>query len=263
MRILTANIRYYDGNDGRNHWNYRKELCVRVMLSRQPDIICTQETSVEQFSDLRRLLPDYDAFGIVDTTTGRNPQNAIFYRREVFALISAGGYWLSETPHVTGSSSWGSACIRLLNWLRLEEKASGNEFRVLNTHLDHVSQKAREEQGRLIVEDAFAYPEDYPQILAGDMNANATNPVIHRFKESGWRDTYETVHGSEGDGFTWHNFEGEALSSHRELGRIDWIFVRGGVCVEEAEIVRDMECGRYPSDHYFVYADIRIEGKDL
>lgn len=259
MRVLSANIRYYGGNDGLNHWNYRKELCARVMLSRRPDIIGTQETSIEQFSDLRRLLPDYDAFGIVDTTTGRNPQNAIYYRRDAFELVSAGGYWLSETPHVTGSSSWESACVRLANWVRLVEKASGTDFRFVNTHLDHVSQKAREGQGRLVVEDAAAYPDDYPQVLTGDMNCGAANPVIAAFKEAGWRDTYELVHGSDGDGFTFHNFEGEALSSHRELGRIDFVFARGHAAVHDAEIVRDAECGRYPSDHYFLLGEVSFE----
>jgi endonuclease/exonuclease/phosphatase family metal-dependent hydrolase len=88
------------------------------------------------------------------------------------------------------------------------------------------------------------------------MNCDAANPVIVGFKNAGWRDAYEAVHGSEGDGFTWHNFEGEFLSSHRELGRIDWIFLRGRVTARDAEIVRDSESGRYPSDHYFVCAEV-------
>lgn len=254
MKILSCNIRCYGAKDGENGWDHRRDFCVEVMRRRRPDIICLQECWQEQHADLVKALPEYDVFGMVDEPLGGHPMNAIFYRRAAFAVRSQGGYWLSQTPHVAGSSAWDSACVRLANWLRLQETSTGREFRVVNTHLDHVSQQARQQQARLIVEDAAAYPVEYPQLLTGDMNCDAANPAIAVLRRGGWRDTYSQIHGMEDPGHTFHAFLGPEFAS--QIGKMDWVLARGGIVVEDAEVICDDDAGRWPSDHYFVGADI-------
>jgi endonuclease/exonuclease/phosphatase family metal-dependent hydrolase len=256
VKILCCNIRYAGAQDGSNSWPYRKDLCVQVLRSHQPDILCFQEMSYEQCAVVRAAFPGHAWHGLVDEPVGRNPTNAIFYRQELFQLISAGGYWLSKTPHIPGSFSWQSACVRLANWVRLIHLESGEEFRVINTHLDHISQMAREQQAQLVNEDAAAYPVDYPQVLAGDMNSDQANPAIGLFNQGGWKDTYEAVHGAGDPGPTFHEFLGAQGPS--DLGKIDWIFTRGKLKTTEAEIIRDCPEGRYPSDHYFVMAEVEL-----
>jgi endonuclease/exonuclease/phosphatase family metal-dependent hydrolase len=206
----------------------------------------------EQFADMSSAFPDYESYAMVDEPIGRRPMNCIFYRSSAYMRISAGGYWLSESPHVAGSRSWDSACVRLANWIRLEDRATGVNFRVINTHLDHISQFARENQAQMIVEDANAYPKDYPQILTGDMNCDSRNAAIAAFKAGGWVDTHGAVHGTEDPGPTFHEFLGPQYDS--DIGKMDWIFARGTVKVIDAAIIRDSAAGRFPSDHYFVSA---------
>ncbi|MCA1809455.1 MAG: endonuclease/exonuclease/phosphatase family protein, partial [Lentisphaerae bacterium] len=103
MRILTCNIRYFGARDGENSWNYRRDLCAEVIRSRAPDVICFQEMCTQQFMDLSAALPGYQAYGMTDSPVGRHPKNCIFYLTQMFDLITAGGYWLSATPHVPGS----------------------------------------------------------------------------------------------------------------------------------------------------------------
>ncbi len=170
--------------------------------------------------------------------------------------ISSGGYWLSEKPHVTGSKSWDSYHPRYANWVILEILDSKQEFRIINTHLDHESQIARVNQAQLINEDAYAYPEEYPQILAGDMNSDSSNKVIEIFKNNGWKDTYEAVHGTDNPGYTLHHFLGSTCNS--EMGKIDWIFIRGKLKPINSEIIRDSIRGRFPSDHYFVLTELKL-----
>jgi endonuclease/exonuclease/phosphatase family metal-dependent hydrolase len=253
MKVLCCNIRYFGAQDGENSWPYRREICLDVIQAQAPDIICFQEMWAEQFDEMRAAIPAFASFGVVDEPCGRRPMNSIFYHSALFRRISAGGYWLSETPHVTGSRSWSSNNIRLANWLRLEHIASHSEFRIINTHLDHVSQLAREKQANMIVEDAHAYPSDYPQILTGDMNCDHENQAILKFKAGGWRDTYHAVHGTENPGPTFHGFLGPDYAS--DLGKIDWIFFKGGADVLDAHVIRESRDGRYPSDHYFVSAE--------
>jgi endonuclease/exonuclease/phosphatase family metal-dependent hydrolase len=255
VKVLSSNIRFAGANDGENRWDLRKGACLDVLRSREPDIICFQEMWHAQRLEVQAALPDYEWFGTVDEPAGRNPMNAIFTRRAAFERISSGGYWLSNTPHIPGSTSWDSACIRLANWVRLLHVGTHKELRVLNTHLDHVSQPARENGARLIDEDAAAYPEAYAQVLTGDMNSDSSNPVIEIFRKHGWLDTYAAVHGDADPGFTFHEFRGPAYVS--PIGKIDWIFVRGNLQVVGAEILRDCPNGRYPSDHYFILADVR------
>ncbi len=262
MRIATCNIRYYPANDGPNHWEQRKAYAFDVIRSLDADIICFQELWRPQCEYAQQALPEYAHFGIVDEPTTDNPLNSIFYRQDVFTQVSAGGFWLSDTPHITGSSAWDSACVRLANWLRLEVQTSGCQFRVINTHLDHKSQPARENQARLICEDAAAYAPTYPQLLTGDMNCDSANPAIQHFLAHGWRDTYNTIHGTTNPGHTFHRFQGPAFTAKADcgfaVGKMDWVFCRGTMEVSAATIVDDNCGGRFPSDHYFVTADITL-----
>ena len=177
-------------------------------------------------------------------------------------MISAGGFWLSETPHIAGSVSWDSARPRFVNWVDLRERDSGREFRVWNGHLDHIGQVARERQAQLIVEAANALADDLPQLLTADFNADAANPAIEIIKAGGWLDTYAAVHGPDDPGFTFHAFLGprfvESRPPEKINGKIDFIFCRGPVKTLAANIIRDSRAGRYPSDHYFGSAEVEL-----
>jgi endonuclease/exonuclease/phosphatase family metal-dependent hydrolase len=124
----------------------------------------------------------------------------------------------------------------------------------VNTHLDHISQRARVHQARMIAQDCSAYPPAYSQVLTGDFNCDHRNPAIAVLLKSGFRDTYEAVHGTANPFGTYHGFHGRDYVDR--VGKIDWVMVRGDCAIRTAEIVTDSENGRYPSDHFFVLAVI-------
>ncbi len=257
MKIMTCNIRASGALDpGKDNWSFRKQICADVLREQAPDIVCFQEMWDEQFVDLSVMLPEFNSYGIADTALSLHPVNTIFYRAADFTKISAGGYWLSQTPHIAGSRSWDSECVRLANWIRLRDRRTGIDFKVINTHLDHIGQVARESQAHLILEDCAAYPNDYPQILTGDMNCDHRNAAIHVFKSGGWSDTYGAVHGTENPGFTFHQFLGPKYKSESGMGKMDWIFVKGKIKARDAEIIKSSTGNRFPSDHYFVSATV-------
>lgn len=256
MKVLSCNIRYGGGDDGENSWPYRKALALDVIRGQAPDLIGFQEMWWPQRTYIEEGLPSFETYALADAPVDGQPMNAIFYRRDAFSLHSAGGYWLSRTPHVPGSRAWDSDCIRLANWVQLVDRETGTSFRFVNTHLDHVSQLAREGQARCIVEDTQAYPDAYPQILTGDMNCDAANPAIEAFRSGGWVDTYGVVHDTEDPGFTFHAFQGPTFESR--VGKMDWILTRGRIVVRSAAVLRDVRDGRFPSDHYFVSAEVAL-----
>jgi endonuclease/exonuclease/phosphatase family metal-dependent hydrolase len=254
---MSCNIRKSDANDKENAWAKRRDVCLAVVQAQNADIICIQEMRDDQFRDFLAALPRYGAYGLTKTADCRHPINTIFYRRERFERVAAGGYWLSATPHVPGSRSWGSASIRLANWLRLQDRKNDSEFRIINTHLDHVSDAARVFQIGMIIEDAKAYPRPYPQILTGDLNVNRHHRVIQNLKSAGWQDSILTVQRSDRDQPTYHGFLGDRYTGAK--GRIDWILYRGCCHAQTSEVVRDHAGHRYPSDHYFMSSEISLE----
>ena len=257
IRILTCNVRTSNANDGDNNWHNRKGICGEIISGLEPDLVGFQEMTTEQFDDLRNVLKGFGTLATLDKAGTGGPVNSIFYRQEKFNLVSNGAYWLSETPHVPGSRSWESDCIRLAVWGQFRSLDARGDLRFINTHLDHVSQKAREGQATKINEDSSAYETDFPQILTGDMNASSVNPAVASFFESGWSDTYETVHAVREPGYTFHRFEGEQFVGET-VEKIDWILYRGNLRVIDAAIIRASKNGRYPSDHYFLSADFEF-----
>ena len=263
-KILTCNIRVDAAADAksRDSWADRKDLCAQVMRAQHPDLIGLQECQFVHLKYLKSSLPEFDTFALSNPDAKGYPLNAILFSGARYELLTAGGFWLSEKPHVAGSKSWDSAESRFVNWVQLRERGAGKEFRFWNTHLDHKGQLARERAAELIVQASAALPNSLPQLLTGDFNANATNPAIKSVVAGGWTDTYSAVHGPAEVGFTAHAFLGsqypEKKLNGRPGARIDWIWCRGPVKALAAEVIRDSRNGHYPSDHYFVSAMVAL-----
>lgn len=260
VKVLSCNVRGPQPEDEKSGdgWEARRELCGDVIVSQNTDVICLQECRGYQLEELQKRLPEFDVSGLSQPVAEFTPNNAIMYSRQRFELRGSGGFWLSETPHVAGSKSWDSAVARSVNWVRLRDRQSGGEFIVWNTHFDHKGHVAREEQAKLVVAATAAFDAaGLPQILTGDMNANASHPAIAALKTGGWNDTIEALHGLADPGYTYHGFKGRERKS--EAGRrIDWIFTRGDLRTLAAGVIRDGKAGRYPSDHYFMSATLQL-----
>lgn len=254
MIVMSCNIRYSRAEDGPNNWPLRRDLALRVILSRRPDVVCFQEMTAEQHRFLCAGMAGFASVRCADEPAGDEPVNAIFYRSGLLEPVSVGAYWLSRTPHVPGTKSWASACVRMVTWARFRRGEAGSELRIINTHLDHVSQRARVRQASMIARDCAAYPPEYPQVLTGDFNCDHRNPAVRGLMASGFRDTYQLVHGTADPFPTFHAFQGRDFASPD--GKIDWVMVRGRLEVSAAEVVTNNEAGRYPSDHFFVTADV-------
>ena len=261
LKILSCNVRVPQPEDEKagDGWEARRQLCGDVIVAQQADIVCLQEARGYQVDELKRRLPGFDAVGMSLPVREVVQNNAIMYSRKRFELVSSGGFWFSEQPHVAGSFGWDTKSPRHANWARLRDRDNGAEFIAWNTHFDHIGQRAREEQARMTVEAAAAFdPIGIPQVLTGDMNAKAANRSIEILKEGGWHDTYAALHGPQDPGFTFHGFQGEARKVKGVGSKIDWIFTRGDFKPLEADIIRDGRDGRYPSDHYFLSATLEL-----
>ena len=185
-RVASCNIRVAlpQDEEGGNGWSARKYVCERVMKRCKADIYCLQEVTVGQYEDMCRMFPGYFVFGYPGPETDALPdreyhgiaKNLVMFSKRRYEMTGAGVYWLSDTPLVGGSSSWGTARPRHVNWVRLRDRRSGREFRVLSLHLDHISHEARLAQVRAVEEETSQYPAGVPQVLAEYCNQT---PGVH------------------------------------------------------------------------------------
>lgn len=263
--LLSCNIRVALPEDeaAGNGWSVRRDLCLDVIRAQKPDLICFQEVLRVQMADLEKALPHMSGFGFEGPEMDARmagyqgiAKNPVFYSRERYDFVSAGCFWLSETPHIPGSLSWGSARARHVNWVRLRDRATRRQFRLLSTHLDHVSQRAREEQIKMILSEAAIYAPEFPQILAGDFNAGIQNNVLQLALDAGWTNTRTAAPEPHDDGNTTHGFLEERDPAKdeaaRKRGPIDFVLTRGPISTLAWKIIRDSKAGRYPSDHFFI-----------
>jgi endonuclease/exonuclease/phosphatase family metal-dependent hydrolase len=266
-RVLCCNIRVALPEDEAKGvgWPQRRALCLEVIGRQQPDIICLQEVLKAQAEDFKKAFPRYQLLGFDGPEMDAHPEgyhgiakNPILFHTRRYELVAAGGYWLSETPLVAGSLSWDTARARHVNWVRLKDRQSHREFRVLNLHLDHVSAAAKVKGAALVAEESSQYLVAFPQILAGDFNSRAGSPVFETLKAGGWRDSYAAVHGDADPGYTAHEFHGADYPKGATKGKIDFILCKGPVKPLASTILKDQVKGRYPSDHYFLSADLQL-----
>ena len=261
LRVMTFNVRgFYHAQDGANAWDSREALNLRTIRRCAADLIGFQEVQGGNLRVYHRELTDYHY--VAWPENGNQPPHewpAIYWRPDVLRPLESGGFWLSETPEVW-SASWDTDCIRSATWVRFEHRASGRPVLHLNTHLDHVSEQARVEGTRLILQRLRMLVDGGVAIVTADFNA-APDSATHRlFIDDGFADAHVAAGNSAAplDSFTYHGFEGPAFrGSDAAPRRIDWVLIRGAA-VRSCEIVRDGEPPLWPSDHFPVVAELSL-----
>jgi endonuclease/exonuclease/phosphatase family metal-dependent hydrolase len=251
LRVMAFNVRLPLESDGPNRWEARQELFVETIRRTRPDIIGAQELWKIQGDHVIARLPQFSWFGI-DRRGGHGDEHmGVFYRRDRLKLVEMGNFWLSETPEVPGSNSWGESLPRMATWGLFETVPGGKRFWFVNTHFAHrpEDESARTKAAELIAAWIAARPGGLPVVLTGDFNT-VPDSAAHRALSAGLADAWDTAKARKGPAETFHGFNGKADR------RIDWVFSKG-LAPAKAETVTFGRGGRYPSDHFPVVVDYR------
>lgn len=255
LAIMSFNVRYGTARDGENSWERRKGILADVVRAYAPDIIGAQECLDFQAAFICETLPDYASIGVGREADGSGEQMTVLYKKNLLTLLDNGNFWLSETPEVPGSKSWNAGCPRMVTWARFEHRTSHRVFRFLNTHFDHVSETARVNAATLLRSRVSELPSKEPVIITGDFNSPAeTSTAWKTLVDGGLLDTRLAAKIKEGSEDTFGGF-GPPDNDGR---RIDWILIRGAIEVSKCETATFNKDGRYPSDHYPVVANLRL-----
>lgn len=270
LRVMSFNIRYRGAADGALAWARRKQSALAPIRQFAPELLGVQECADDsQAAHLRRSLPEYTFLGVRRGAPGSGDieMAPLLFRTQAFELLDWGVLWLSQTPDVPGSLSWGSAPIwskqtwlggslpRTLSWARLRWLAQPpTEIAFLNTHLDHASPLARWRGAGLLRRFARQYFAGMPLVLTGDFNTGRDTPV-HRLLLAGslrypaWQDAHQAAGNLAPPPGSFHDF-----GRMQPALDIDWILASPHFHALEAGV--DIAAGN-ASDHYPVWAVLR------
>jgi endonuclease/exonuclease/phosphatase family metal-dependent hydrolase len=248
---MTFNLRYASPTPP-HAWPQRRPVMKALIEATVPDVIGTQEGVYPQLRDLAADLPAYDWIGLGRAGGSRGEFMAVFHRKDRLEPLEFDHFWLSDTPDVVGSRSWGNFLPRMATWVKFRDRRTKQEFYFFNTHFDHLAQKAREQSAALILQRVESLNTKLPVLLVGDFNAAAgANPAYDRLVgKAAFTDTWTAARRRGEELGTFHNYQGPVKGGRR----IDWILTRGPVTAEAAEVVTFARDGQYPSDHFPVFA---------
>ncbi len=273
LRILSFNIRLSYGEIGKPHeWKNRKAQVFDIMRNGGYDLIGVQEAimtpdpNLDQVGNLKDALPEY---GMLVRSRMKSPTKGestpILWRKDRWEIDAQeqGVFWLSDTPAVPQSATWGNNCPRTVIWGKFHElkdgKRTGRAVYFLNTHLDHESEKARQLASVQIAEFvAKRADQSAPVFVTGDFNTGEDTATISYFtgKKTNIQgeekvsplpmvDTFRVANPDEQLVRTYNGFN----STNPRGKKIDYILMHGDLKVKSAKIIREKK-ELFPSDHY-------------
>ncbi|MCU0788095.1 MAG: endonuclease/exonuclease/phosphatase family protein [Verrucomicrobia bacterium] len=254
--VMTYNLRFASTNPP-NAWPQRRPLVRELIQGISPDVIGTQEGVYSQLKDLAADLPEFDWIGLGREGGSRGEFMAVFYRKSRLEPLAYDHFWLSDTPDLMNSATWGNTYRRMVTWVRFRDRRTDGEFILFNTHFDHQQQLAREKSAELVRQRLLDLETALPVVLLGDFNAAAGSNKAYDIltEDVFFTDAWLAAPDRLGEGVgTFNDF----LAAEPNGPRIDWILLHGQMTVERAEISTLSRDGQFPSDHFPVTAWIRM-----
>nr|WP_155393894.1 endonuclease/exonuclease/phosphatase family protein [Xanthomonas albilineans] len=249
LKVMSFNVRVPIDTEGDKRWEVRRSAMAVLIRAQHPDLFGTQELVKRQADYLATKLPDYRWFGRSRDGNEDGERMGVFYDRHRLKLLASGDFWLSDTPEIPGSISWGHPLPRMVNWGLFERIADGRRFYLFDTHLPYREQdeSARAKGAALILSRLRALPANVPVVLTGDFNTVQDSPTYRTLTRT-LTDARTQVTQPQGPEATFHDFTG-----HPDR-RIDWILTRGLHATRYATLDARPQ-GHWPSDHFPVIAE--------
>lgn len=251
ITVMTFNLRYDKPDPGIQQWGKRFTAIASLIQHYQPDLLGTQEGKIHQLVDLQSLLPEYQYIGGDRTGTGNGEHCAIFYKPQVLKLQETRDFYLSDTPEIPGSITWGNRLPRMATWGTFTINNYPISITIVNTHLDHENVKARDLGAALVNVKLTQFSAENYLLLTGDFNTSPHNTARTIFANNPQiQDSLGSIPLEKQK--TFHNFTGSAWDA------IDTIYCDRRFQIQQVIIDDQQWEGLWPSDHFPVIAKISV-----
>lgn len=283
IKVISQNVlmdgSYNNATKKITHINYegtviqadnRRPIMKEVLTPYDADCMGFQEVTWRWKEWLGEDFAGYTQRGIMrygDNYAGSasNELDLLMYKTDKFNEIKSETIWLSDTPYIEASKTWGGTNPCTFVYALLEIKETGENIAHFTTHYSHDSEEAQIKAGAQMSEFIINFMEKnqqnghtIPIYATGDYNilpesegymsmCEALTDPITIAKEKVGENTFPS----------WNHDEGEyGLEPTR---RIDFCFVNAAsMVVDKYEVIRGTVNGIPPSDHYGLYIESRI-----
>ncbi len=250
-RIMSLNVLCW--GSGENEIENRIPLVIRMIKEIAPSSFGVQEAHKQWIDALTEALPEYDYVGCGrEDGKEKGEYAAVFYLKDKFTASDSGNFWISETPDIP-SKGWDSACTRVATFVKLTDKETGDCYIHINTHLDHVGVIAQINGAEMIKNKAASFG-GLPVVATGDFNVPQGSDCYKTMISGNMADARSLAPDSD-DCYTFHWFKPE---EYHDI--IDFIFVdKYTVEPVKFKVVNKKYDGRFYSDHFAVYTDVKLK----
>jgi len=251
--LISYNIRYDNNWDVENSWSLRKNSIRQLLNDYNPSIFGIQEGLLNQVNFIDSALIKYDYVGVGrDDGKMEGEFCAIYFDTTRYKIRNNSTFWLSETPDVV-SVGWDAALERICTYGLFENKTSGEEFWVFNTHFDHLGVIARKKSSALILKKIKEInTQSLPVILMGDFNSIPDSDPIKILKSDLIDALQISLENLEGPQGTFNGFDMMLPIDNR----IDYIFTKNVKVLSYRHIDDRLNNNRHISDHLPVMIEI-------
>ena len=280
VKIMSSNVRNSASDTGSLLWSERRDGWMKMFTGEAPDIAGLQEVSSnEKVADLtgitgygsyRMDYGRYDGPATEVTKKGKRIDGGtlILWKESSYELLDSGCIWLGEVedaPHNTPFGGTDTHC-RTCIWVKLQNRASGQDVYFFNTHFPHTP-KVYDELGnrmwntetrrqcakqvlalikRTVTEGAVVY-------LTGDFNCSIEDDPAGRngvrslqsltdWFWNAWTDAAKTDGGVSYNGFT--------DTERSRSATIDYIFYKGADALQYRTLNQKLYGVDFISDHW-------------
>lgn len=228
---------------------------IELLTRLAPDVLGTEEGLAHQLADIAdgigeryRMIGEHRHHdgGAVNSAE----YSAIFYNTDTVELLDISHQWLSDTPEVVGSRTWGTHFPRMFSVARFRRLIDDTPFTVITTHVDHEIAEAQVKSANLLLRRAEEIGPDQPLVVMGDFNTGEDSEPYAILTGTDLRDAYLDAAEQGPRLGTFNNY----ADPDPDGIRIDWILVNQAITVRSARMVDDAPGGQFPSDHLPVEA---------
>lgn len=243
----------------------RRPVMKEVLTPYDADSMGFQEVTWRWKEWLKEDYPGYTQLGIMrygDNYKGNasNELDLLMYKTDKFELIRQETIWLSDTPYVEASKTWGGTNPCTFVYAHLKLKSTGEEIVHFTTHFSHDSDEAKTKSGPQMSQFIYDYMQKYGDLAiyaTGDYNIDP-NHSSYNDMTSVLQDPYYVAkekYGYNTGGAL--DIEGGYLKE--ASSRIDFIFINNSaMIVDKYEVIDKNINGIQPSDHLGLYLESRI-----
>ncbi|WP_298252163.1 endonuclease/exonuclease/phosphatase family protein [uncultured Arthrobacter sp.] len=252
LHVMSFNIRYDRPSSGPGDLDYWPDRIAPLqdLLRREvPSVLGVQEALYHQLVVIEAALPaTHRMIGMGRDGGSRGEYSAIFYDSQRLQLIEWDQFWLSDTPKLIGSSTWGNGVPRIVTWGRFHDTGTHQELLIVNTHFDHESENARRRSASAVLDLVRFFRPGPVSIVMGDFNSDADSSSVFRSFTTSHvlTDTWAAAQDQLTPDYGTYPLYDEPLLHGP---RIDWILTTPEVVVRQAGVNSSTFEGRHASDH--------------